>query len=95
MQKENQKPSQNDVMPSVANFLSNLCFEGNFKEQPQYLQEIFELVLETESGNNLELRLKMLSCLQTSRHLASTLSPFSDRQIQLACDNLSNSINMH
>jgi hypothetical protein len=88
MSKENQKPSQNDVMPSVANFLSDLWFEGDFKDQPQYLQEIFELVLETENGNNLDLRLKMLSCLKTSRQLASTLSPFSDWQIQQACDNL-------
>lgn len=87
MSKENQK-TQHDVMPSVANFLSELCFEGDFKNQPFYLQEIFELILETESGNNLDLRLKMLSCLRTSRILAATLSPFSDWQIQNACNTI-------
>ncbi len=87
MSKENQK-TQKDVMLSVTNLLSELCFEGNFKEQPFYLQEIFELILETEMGNNLDLRLKMLSCLRTSRILAETLSPFSDRQIQNACNTI-------
>lgn len=81
MQKENQKPTHRDVVPSVINFLSDELFEGDYKEQPMYLQEIFELLLETESGNNLDLRLKMLSCLRTSRNLAKTLSPFSNTEI--------------
>lgn len=85
MTKENQKTSHHDVMPSVANFVSDLWFEGDFKEQPLYLQEIFELLLDTEHGNNLDLRQKMLSCLRTSRNLAKTLSPFSDEEIQKAC----------
>ncbi|QSB26516.1 hypothetical protein D0809_00075 [Flavobacterium circumlabens] len=85
MQNENQKTSHQDVVPSVVHFLSDLWFEGNFKEQPLYLQEIFELMLETEFGNDQELRQKMLSCLRTSRNLAETLSPFTDKQIQKAC----------
>ncbi|MBP1223678.1 hypothetical protein [Flavobacterium sp. 1355] len=86
MTRENQKTSHRDVMPSVANFVSNICFEGEFKEQPIYLQEIFELLLDTEHGNNLQLRQKMLSCLRTSRYLVKTLSPFTDKQIEKACD---------
>lgn len=58
MQKENQKTSHRDVMPSVAGFVSDLWFEEEFKEQPLYLQEIFELLLDTEHGNNLDLRQK-------------------------------------
>ncbi|RZJ49260.1 MAG: hypothetical protein EOO44_18590 [Flavobacterium sp.] len=85
MSQENQK-TQQEVMPSVANFLSDVWFEGEFKNQPLYLQEIFELVLETETGNNLNLRLKMLSCLRTSRNLARTLAPFSNTQIVNACN---------
>jgi hypothetical protein len=87
MTREDQKTSHHDVMPSVANFVSDLCFEGNFKEQPLYLQEIFELLLDTEYGNNQDLRQKMLSCLRTSRNLAETLSPFTGRQIEKACSN--------
>lgn len=84
MLKENQKASHQEVVPSVVHFLSNLWFEGDFKEQPLYLQEIFELMLETEFGDNQELRQKMLSCIRTSRNLAETLSPFTDQQIQQA-----------
>lgn len=87
MQKENQK-TQQEVMPSVARFLSDVWFEGEFQNQPLYLQEIFELLLETESGNNLDLRLKMLSCLRTSRNLAKTLSPFSNMEIVNACNTI-------
>ncbi|MEP6931740.1 MAG: hypothetical protein ABI850_17080 [Flavobacterium sp.] len=85
MTKENQKTSHHDVMPSVANFVSDVWFEGEFKEQPMYLQEIFELLLDSEHGDDLDLRQKMLSCLRTSRNLAETLSPFTDKQIQKAC----------
>jgi hypothetical protein len=85
MLKENQKAAHQEVVPSVVHFLSDLWFEGDFKEQPLYLQEIFELMLETEFGDNLELRQKMLSCIRTSRNLAETLSPFTDQQIQEAC----------
>ncbi|TDW46506.1 hypothetical protein EV144_106178 [Flavobacterium sp. 270] len=79
MTRENQPTSNDDVMPSVANFISNLNFEVNLKELPIYLQEIFELLLDTEYGNDLDLRRKMLSCLRTSRYVAETLSPFTDK----------------
>ena len=85
MLKENQKPSHRDVVPSVINFLSDELFEGDYKEQPFYLQEIFEILLQTEYGNDQGLREKMLSCLRTSRNFAETLSPFSEKQIQKAC----------
>ena len=85
MQKENQKPTHHDVMPSVANFLSNLWLEGEFREQPNYLTEIFEAFLETEIGNDLDLRTKMIGCIKTSKMLAKALEPFSDKQIEKAC----------
>ncbi|TDW48879.1 hypothetical protein EV144_103398 [Flavobacterium sp. 270] len=93
MSKENQK-TQQDVMPSVANFLSDVWFEGNFKEQPLYLQEIFELLLETEMGDNLDLRVKMLGCIRTSRNLAETLAPFSNTQIVNACNTMAGAKNI-
>ncbi|HEX8015775.1 MAG TPA: hypothetical protein VF465_11125, partial [Flavobacterium sp.] len=77
--------------PSVANFLSNLWFEGEFREQPDYLTEIFQVILENEIGNNLDLRTKMMGCIRTSKMLAKTLEPFSDKQIQKACSELARS----
>lgn len=86
MQKrENQKTSHHDVMPSVANFLSNLWLEGEFREQPDHLTEIFEALLETEIGNDLSFRTKMIGCIKTSKMLVKALEPFSDRQIEKAC----------
>ncbi|MEO8255575.1 MAG: hypothetical protein ABI850_06585 [Flavobacterium sp.] len=90
MTKENQNTSHDDVMPSVANFLSDLWFEGEFKNQPEYLSEIFDIILETEMGDNLELRTKMMGCIKTSRMLAKTLEPFSDSQIEIACNKVIN-----
>lgn len=88
MTKENQKPSHDDVMPSVANFLSALWLEGEFRNQPEYLVEIFDMILESEIGNNLDIRTKMIGCIKTSRMLAKALEPFSDKQIEKACNKM-------
>jgi hypothetical protein len=85
MTKENQKPTHHDVMPSVANFLSDLWFEGEFRDQPDYLSEIFKRILETELGDDKDLRSKMMECIKTSEMLAKALEPFSDKQIKKAC----------
>lgn len=84
MQNENLKASHLDVMPAVAGLLSDLWFDGEFKKQPEYLLEIFEIFLETEDANSQDLRLKMLSCIRTSRMVAKTLEPFTDIQIEKA-----------
>ncbi|SFC50388.1 hypothetical protein [Flavobacterium phragmitis] len=89
MQKrENQKPTHHDVMPSMAKFLSDLWFEGDFREQPHYLSEIFKRILETDLGDDKDLRSKMMECIKTSEMLAETLEPFSDKQIQKACNKI-------
>lgn len=85
MTKENQKSTHRDVMPSMANFLSNLWFEGEFREQPHYLNEIFKRILETDLGDDKDLRSKMMECIKTSEMLAKALKPFSDKQIEKAC----------
>lgn len=91
MQKENQTPqNQNVVMFAVAQFLSALWMEGEFKYQPDYLAEIFEDILKTEIGNDVDLRTKMLSCIKTSKMLAKALDPFTDQEIEKACVNILN-----
>jgi hypothetical protein len=91
MQKENHFPAHNAVMPAVAQFVSALLLEGEFMQQPAYLAEIFENILETEIGNDLELRTKMISCIKTSKMLAQTLAPFSEQEIEKACSEIMNS----
>jgi hypothetical protein len=85
MQRENQKPTHHDVMPSMAKFLTDLWFEGDFREQPNYLSEIFKRILETDLGDDKVLRSKMMECIKTSEMLAEALEPFSDKQIEKAC----------
>ena len=74
-----------NVMREVSKFLSDLCFEGKFRNHPDYLTEIFDYILETEIGNDFELRIKMLSCIRTSKMLVKTLEPFSDEEIEKVC----------
>ena len=85
MQTENKTAANQDtVMQSLSKFLSDLVFEDEFRNQPEYLTEIFEYILETEIGNDLSLRTKMMSCIKTSKMLAKTLEPFSDEEIEKA-----------
>ncbi|MDL2141022.1 hypothetical protein QQY79_00690 [Flavobacterium tructae] len=86
MSKENQSPKdQNTVITAVAQFLSTLWMEGEFRDQPAYLTEIFEEILKTEIGDDLDLRTKMISCIKTSKMLAKALDPFTDQEIEKAC----------
>ena len=92
MKTENESnESQKKVIESVARWVSDIGFDGEFKNHPEYLTEIFEHLLETESGNSRELRLKMLSCIRTSKMLSKALEPFSDEEIQKACVQMINS----
>ena len=85
MSKESQSPKdQNNVVTAVAQFLSTLWMEGEFRDQPAYLTEIFEEILKTEIGDDLDLRTKMISCIKTSKMLAKALDPFTDQEIEKA-----------
>lgn len=79
---EKANENQKAVMQSLSHFFSDLCFDGEFRNHPEYLNEIFEYLLETEPGNSLPLRIKMLSCIRTSKMLVKALKPFSDQQIE-------------
>ncbi|MFH6986528.1 hypothetical protein ACHRVW_02150 [Flavobacterium collinsii] len=85
MQKENHNPqNQNKVISAVAQFLSVLWMEGEFRYQHDYLTEIFEDILKTEIGDDLDLRTKMISCIKTSKMLAKALGTFTDKEIEKA-----------
>ncbi|MCV2485774.1 hypothetical protein OD917_12615 [Flavobacterium sp. SH_e] len=86
MTRENENnASENKVIASLSKFVSDICFDGDFRNHPEYLNEIFEHLLETEPGNSLPLRIKMLSCIRMSKMLVKALEPFTDEQIQKAC----------
>ncbi|SCX91236.1 hypothetical protein SAMN02927916_0756 [Flavobacterium anhuiense] len=86
MKAENESnANENQIIESIARLVSDIGFDGEYKNHPEYLTEIFEHLLETESGDSRSLRIKMLSCIRTSKMLAKALEPFSDEEIQKAC----------
>jgi len=90
MQTENEKTSEPDVIAAMAKFLSDLWFEDDFRDQPEHLSEIFETILLTEMGDHLDLRIKMISSIRTSKLLAETIGCFSDMEINNACKKIMN-----
>ncbi|PBJ12863.1 hypothetical protein [Flavobacterium sp. ACN6] len=88
MQTENEKTTETAVMTAMAKFLSDLWFVDDFREQPEYLSEIFETILLTEMGDDQDLRIKMINSIRTSKMLAKAVGSFSDKQIETACNKI-------
>ena len=72
------------------NFLLDIWFEDDFRDQPEHLSEIFETILLTEMGDHLDLRIKMISSIRTSKLLTETIGSFSDMEINNACKKIMN-----
>lgn len=88
--KENEQTTEAAVMTAMAQFLSDLWVVDDFREQPEYLSEIFETILLTEMGDDQDLRIRMINSIRTSKMLAETLGSFSDREISRACEKMLN-----
>lgn len=83
MRNQNQKTSHTDVMPALANFAQEAVFQGDIQELPSNMQEIIDRLLETEHGNELHIRLKMMRCRDLIKLFAQTLEPFTYDQLML------------
>jgi hypothetical protein len=79
-------PSNQDPILAITQFLSYDFIQDEIQAMPSDLQNIFDLVLETEAGNNLETRLKMLRIKYLITQYAKTFEAFSEAQIQNACE---------
>lgn len=79
MQKENQnkKTSHSDVMPTLAKFAQDAYFEFEVAELPDEMQEITNLLMETEQADQQHVRLKALNCLKFISDFSKALKPFS------------------
>lgn len=88
MTEENQKPTEAAVMTAMAKFFSDLWFVDDFREQPEYLSEIFETILLTKMGDDQDLRVRMINSIRTSKILAETLGSFSDKEINNAYEKM-------
>ncbi|PIF69903.1 hypothetical protein [Flavobacterium sp. 2] len=88
MTEENQKTTEAAVMTAMAKFFSDLWFVDDFREQPEYLSEIFETILLTKMGDDQDLRVRMINSIRTSKILAETLGSFSDKEINNAYEKM-------
>ena len=80
-------PKNLTVVASIANFLSSDLLQVEILNLPHELQEIFDCVLDTEYGNSLETRRKMLRLKEIATAFATALHPFTEQEIQDFCQN--------
>lgn len=89
MQKsENEKTTETAVMTAMAQFLSDIWFEEEIRDQAEHMCEIFEAILVTEVGDYQDLRIKMINCIRTINKLVEVLEPFSDIEIKNAYEKM-------
>lgn len=79
-----------DPILAITQFLSYDLIQDEIQSMPHDLQEIYDLVLETEAGNNLATRQKMLRIKHLITQAAKALEPFTENQVQNACSNYQN-----
>lgn len=84
MTKENEKTTETAVMTAMAQFLSDIWFEDEIRDQPEQMAQIFDAILVTEVGDYQDLRIKMINCSNTIKTLVKVLEPFSDQEIRKA-----------
>ena len=80
-------PKNPTLFFALANFLTSDLLQEEIQNLPYELQEIFDLVLDTDYGNCLATRRKMLRFKELSTAFAKTLAPFSEHEIQESCKN--------
>ena len=80
-------PKKPTVIASIAIFLSSDLLNEEIQQMPVDIQEIFDCVLDTDYGNSLETRRKMLRFKELATTFATALKPFTEQEIQDFCQN--------
>jgi len=79
-------PEKHNVITSIAQFLSYDLPHQEIQQIPVNLQEIFDLLLDTDYGNCLATRRKMLRLKELGSNFAKSLAPFTEQEIQDFCE---------
>ena len=74
------------LLLALANLLSSDLLREEIQNLPHELQEIFDMVLDTDYGNCLSTRRKMLRFKELTTTFAKTLAPFTEDEIQDSCE---------
>ena len=80
MRTENEK-----IVKAVCQFVANAHQNEEIQDLPNNLQQLFNLLLETEQANEPAVRLLFLKSITTASNLAKALQPFTKQQVQTAC----------
>ncbi len=83
-------PKKPTVIGSIIDFLSGDVLQEEIQKLPHDLQEIFDLLLDTDYGNCLQTRRKMLRFKELATAFAKSLEQFSEEDIQESCENYQN-----
>lgn len=76
-----------NVSIAITKFLTSDLLQEEIQNLPIELQDIFDMVLDTEYGNCLKTRRKMLRIKEITAKFSTTLAPFSEEEIQEWCIN--------
>ena len=83
MQNHCEKTSSGDVMPVLAQFVSQHLKE-EFTEAPVTVQEMFNNIMDTHWGDDLSYRQRMLGTLSLLQDFAGMVEPFTQDQLDKA-----------
>lgn len=81
----NQK--NHNVSIAIADFLTSDLLQEEIQNIPTELQELFDMLLDTEYGNCLQTRRKMLRLKEIFTNFSKALAPFTEDEIQELCKN--------
>lgn len=78
-------PKNPNFATAIANLFTTDDLHQDIQNLPHELQQIFDMLLDTDYGNELQTRRKMLRIKEVSSQLAQTIAPFSEAEIQDSC----------
>lgn len=82
-----------DPILAITQFHSYDLIQEELQQMPDDLQEIFDLVIDSNYGDTLHTRRKMLRIKELIGNYAKALAPFTEAQIQKSCSNYQNQLN--
>lgn len=90
MNTENNPPKSTDPILAITQFLSYDLIQEEIQQLPNDLQEIFDIVLDSDYGDTLNTRRKMLRIKDLITRYAKSLEPFTEAQVQQCCSRYQN-----
>lgn len=90
MNKTNKPQTANDPILAITHFHSYDLIQKELQQMPNDLQEIFDIVLDSDYGDTLETRRKMLRIKDLITRYAKSLEPFTEAQVQQSCSQYQN-----